>query len=386
MQAAALTETTRLSAVGWDHPRCMAPMRAAARAWQELEGVAVEWSVRSLRAFGDQPIEEIASSYDVIVVDHPFVGTTAATRCLRPLEQLLHEDELASFAADSIGPSHASYAYAGSQWALAVDAACQVSAVRPDLVDEPPRTWEEVLALARRERARVAVPLRPADAICCFATLCANAGAPPGQDESALAPVETATWAVELLGELVALGHPRSLDLDPPNALELLVETDEVVYVPLCFGYTNYSRPAGRRACRFTDIPSAGSGPNGSVLGGAGLAVSAASDRPAAAAAFAAWACGSSAQRTVVFPAGGQPASRAVWLDDEADRASGGFFSGTRRTIEAAYVRPRDRWWPPFQRRGGEALNDLLRRRTPAAEVVRRLELLHRRARRDAAA
>jgi multiple sugar transport system substrate-binding protein len=45
------------------------------------------------------------------------------------------------------GPSFRSYTYGGHQWALAVDAAAQVSAYRPDLLRHPPTTWPDVLTL-----------------------------------------------------------------------------------------------------------------------------------------------------------------------------------------------------------------------------------------------
>jgi multiple sugar transport system substrate-binding protein len=59
------------------------------------------------------------------------------------------------------------------------------------------------------------------------------------------------------------------------------------------------------------------------------------------------------AQRDVVLPADGQPSSRSVWHDPAADELVGGFFSGTRTTIESAHVRPRDPWWPDYQEAAG---------------------------------
>ena len=129
---------------------------------------------------------------------------------------------------------------------------------------------------------------------------------------------------------------------------------------------------------RFLDIPSSGLGPAGSVLGGAGLAVSASSRRQGEAAAFAAWLSGAEAQRTVVAAAGGQPGSRSAWLDPEVDRLTGGFTSGTIATIEAAYVRPTDPWWPPFQLAAGEALNAALRRGVDPEEAYDVVEARYR--------
>src|SRR5262249_3855770 len=142
--------TPALRAIGWDHPRCQLPMLACASAWRDRAGVEIAWSWRSLEAFGDQPLEELAPGHDILVIDPPFSGTAAATGCLHPLDALLARDELDALARDAVGPTHASYCYAGRQWGLATDAACQVSAIRNDLLEtSAPGTWDGVLALAR---------------------------------------------------------------------------------------------------------------------------------------------------------------------------------------------------------------------------------------------
>jgi multiple sugar transport system substrate-binding protein len=370
--------------IGWDHERCMGPLRAAARAWHEQGRGEVVWETRTLRDFGDQPLEELAGDFDLLSIDHPFVGTAHLTGCLTPLDTLLPEDSLAAFAADAIGESHASYTYAGHQWALATDAACQVAAVRDDLLAfvTAPRTWDEVLELARAEPGRVALPLLPADAISCFLTLCANAGAPPPFSDSVFAESGAARYALELLRELAALAHPESIAWNPPWALDRMTETDEVVYIPLAYGYSGYSCPGGRpRPCRFLDIPSAGPEPLGAMLGGSGLAVSSSSSASEEAAAFAAWLQAPEAQLEVVGRASGQPGSRSAWEDADLDRASGGFLSGTRRTLEAAYMRPREPWWPWLQLAAGEAIHDWLRSGGEVDTAAARIEELYREAR-----
>jgi multiple sugar transport system substrate-binding protein len=356
-----MVERIRLRGLGWDHERCTAPLQACSDAWQRLQpGVELVWENRSLMAFGDEPLEDVADRYDLLVIDHPFCGTAEATGTLVPLQHLLAPGLLARLAADAVGPSHESYFYRGSQWGLATDAACQVAAVRHDLLDgaQAPATWDEVRELARLYPGRVALPLSPAQAICAFLTLCANAGSPAAEDPARLVEPTVGRTAVELLRELYRLGPSAAVEWQPPDVLGRLTAGDELVYVPLTFGFVTYAR-ADRvpRPCRFLDVPSAGSGPVGSILGGAGLAVSSTSAHPAEAAAFAAYASGAEAQRTLVGPAGGQPGSRAAWEDPELDRTARGFFSGTLATIEQAWVRPRERWWPAFQLEGGRLLN-----------------------------
>ena len=179
-----------LRGVSWDHPRGHDCMVATAEAYREVAPeVRVRWETRSLQAFADFPVQKLAETYDLLIVDHPFVGFAAADGCLLPLDEWLDPAVLADQDANSVGPSHRSYRYGGHQWALANDAAGHVSAWRPDLLDElggHPRTWDDVLRLAEAragsERARVGIPLIPVDALMSFLSICAGFGAPPFAD------------------------------------------------------------------------------------------------------------------------------------------------------------------------------------------------------------
>ncbi|MCC6223104.1 MAG: extracellular solute-binding protein [Thermoleophilia bacterium] len=374
-----------LRGIGWDHERCLSPLRAAATAWaQRRPDVSIEWDARPLEAFNDQPLGALAERYDLLVIDHPFVGAAAELGCLAPLERLLGPGELGALAADAIGESHDAYGYAGSQWALAVDGACQVAAARDDLLADlgcsAPAAWRDVHELARANPGRVAMPLDPTDAICSLLTICASSGVAAAAGPTLFLDPLTGERAVSTLTELVPHLHPASLEESPPALLERMGASDVVAYVPLVFGYVSYAcaQPPGRKRLRFLEIPSAGRGSSGSILGGAGLAVSAASAFAAEAAAFAAWACGPPAQVEVIAPAGGQPASRTAWVDPGLDAATGCFFSGTRRTIESAWVRPRDPWWPGFQRVAGELLAGALRSGATPRGIVAALERVYR--------
>lgn len=335
-------------------------MRAAAAAWLEQTGVEIAWDARPP---DEPPVAELAERYDLLFVGHPAVGAAAGS--LAPLDELLDAEALRDV---SVGPSHASYRYDGHQWALAVDAGCQVSAERPSLMGGPvPDTWDEVLALAREAPGAVALPLQPSDALCALLTLCANAGRPVegvrGFDPN----------AISLLAALAARVDPACFDADAPALLDRMRDGDAIVYVPLTFGYTKYSRADDPNIrLRFGEIP----GTAGAILGGSGLAVSAASAHAGAAAAFAAWVCDAEAQRGLVGPAGGQPAHRAAWDDTALDAVCGRFFSNTRATLEAAWMRPRDPWWPGFQREAGALLVAELRARSGAVDIAWRLNAL----------
>ena len=90
----------------WDHPRGYDPLaRGAAGFAARYPGLTIEWDKRSLREFGEAPLEDYAGIYDLIVIDHPFVGFAAAHPYLVDWSTALSASEKADFAADSVGQS-----------------------------------------------------------------------------------------------------------------------------------------------------------------------------------------------------------------------------------------------------------------------------------------
>jgi multiple sugar transport system substrate-binding protein len=362
--------TIELRGVSWDHPRghdCMVATAAAYRA--VAPGVVVRWETRSLQDFADFPVQKLAETYDLLIVDHPFVGFAARDGCLLPLDGLLDPAVLADQAANSVGPTHRSYLYAGRQWALANDAAGHVAAWRPDLLDELgglPRTWDEVLLTAAirsgAQRARVGIPLIPVDALMSFCSICAAFGAPPFADPAQVVERRAGRHALGVLAALTKAAHPASLRLNPPRMLDLAAETDEVAFVPLLFGYSNYARPGFRRnLIRFGGLPlGSGAEPAGGILGGAGIAVSRHAKHPDAAAAYAAFVVEPEVQRGIYFASGGQPGHRAAWTDPAVNAASSRFFADTLASLDRAFLRPRYDGFMAFQEAAGEAIHEWL--------------------------
>ncbi|MDA4133499.1 MAG: extracellular solute-binding protein, partial [Thaumarchaeota archaeon] len=307
--------------------------------------------------------EDLTARYDLLVVDHPFMGTVAKTGCLRPLDALLSESSLAGQAKRSVGPSYGSYTLAGHQWCLAVDAAAQVSAYRPNLLGHPPRDWRRVMELAEGTKTggpRVAMPLIPTDAYASFLSLCANRGEPAFRG-SQIVSREVAVEVLLFMQRLAEALHPVSFKVNPPQLLDMMSETDEVFYSPLLFGYSNYSRTRqGKPLIAYADIPSAGQGPVGSLLGGAGIGVSAQSAHPQDAARLAEWVCGSEMQRGVYFTAGGQPGNSVAWDDESVNGQAHNFFRRTKATMDGSYMRPRYAGYVGLQTRLGEIVHRCL--------------------------
>ncbi len=343
----------RLRGITWDHVRGLGGLRATADAFRNVRpAVEVEWTARSLQSFADQSVDELARQFDLLYIDHPAIGYAVARRCLAPLDEHLDPAVLEDQAANSVGRSAESYEWEGHRWALATDAAAQVAAYRPDLLElagvAVPGTWDDVLAAASALRAAglwMAFPAIPVDAICAFLAMCGTE----------LPSREAGRAALELLREVVACSHPSSLEWNPPRMLEHMTTADEVAYCPAAFGYSNYARPGFRpHLVRFAG------GPAG-TLGGAGLAVSAHGAAVQEAVRYAAFVADAEVQRTVYFQGGGQPGHRSAWTDDAVNEASTGFFRDTLDAMDAAYLRPRHDGFLGFQQTAGQLVHRNLR-------------------------
>jgi multiple sugar transport system substrate-binding protein len=371
----------------WDHQRGWGGVRAAAEVFErERPDVRVIWEVRSLQAFADHAVDELAVTFDLIVLDHPAIGAAVARDALRPLDEHLDAAVLEEQAAASVGRSYESYSWNGLQWALPIDAAAQVAAYRPDLLERAgatlPRTWDEVLDLSARlrpHRLSVAMPAIPVDAICAFLGTCRALGEEPCRSTDLVVGRGVGREALALLAGVLGRGHPESLGWNPPTALERMATTDEIAYVPLAFGYANFAREGfARHVLRFAPGPVGAADVPSGTLGGAGLAVSASSAHAEAASAYAAFTASPDVQRGAYVRGGGQPGHRAAWTDPDVNASSGGAFVATLDALDAAYLRPRDDGFLAFQERGGDLVHGFLRGGEDVDRVLDELDASYR--------
>lgn len=333
--------TTILRGITWEHARGYGSVVAAAEAYRAVApDVEVRWEFRSLQAFADQPLEQLVEQYDLLVIDHPHIPFAARHGLFLPLDGAGHDEQLAVLAGQSVGASHESYAHDGHQWALATDAAAQVAAYRPDLLPEPPRDWPAVLALAAE--GRVLWPYKPVDSFSSLVTVASGNGEEPMRTPGVFLSADALAQAMQTLRRLAALVPERNREWNPIEAADALSSGDRYAYVPLMFGYTNYSRPGFREhRLKYVDIPASARGVRGAVLGGAGVAVSARTRHPDQAIAHAFWLASAEVQEGVYFDGGGQPGNAVAWESDRTNADSLDFFRGTRATLEGAYLRPR---------------------------------------------
>jgi multiple sugar transport system substrate-binding protein len=333
-----------IKGIAWDHRRCWGPLDASVAEWEASTGDRVVWDRRSLYSFGEGDLGDYAARYDLVIYDHPFVGEAALKGWLLDLKPLLGP-QAAEFDADSVGSSWRSYHFAGGVWALPIDTAAQTGAWRPDLLakaDEAiPETLEDVLDLGQRLRLRgmsVGWPAIPTDMLCTYFSIVASLGGDPARSEGPFVPAVLSGAAIAWLRRLLSIVHPASTGWNPIRCLDHMEATDEIAYVPWLFNYVTY---AARGSIRFGAAPRLEPDrPARTLLGGAGIGVSASSPNPGAAFAYALHLSRPAFQAGPYVDNGGQPGSRTAWTSDHANAATNGFFRDTLPVLDAAWLRP----------------------------------------------
>ena len=378
-----------IKGIAWDHRRCWGPLEASIAPYFEATGEEVVWDRRSLYSFGEGDLGGFCRSYDLVIYDHPFVGTAAAEGWLLDLETFLTPADHTGFLSDEVGASWRSYTYRGGVWALPIDTAAQTSAWRPDLLanrDEPlPQTLDDVLALAGRLRSAdvfIGWPAVPTDQMCTLISIAVSLGLNPGQGQGVFITQPDAAEVVGWLRQLLAVAHPLSREWNPIRCLDRMAAADDVVYVPYLFNYVNYSTGASDRPIRFGAAPKVAlNRPARTLLGGAGIGVSASSENAKAAFDYAMFLCSPSFQSTQYIAHGGQPGSRKAWTSASGNALTNDFFASTLPVLDSAYLRST---YPGFVQLFHEAtlgLAAVLTQDAPLAAFVDRLNAGHDRLR-----
>jgi multiple sugar transport system substrate-binding protein len=375
-----------LRGITWQHTRGFVPMVATAQRFSELHPqVSIRWETRSLQAFADQPIEKLARDFDLLVIDHPFVGRASRGDVLLPMNALLDVPFIEEQRTNAVGASYESYVWAGQVWALPTDTATPVSGARLDLLQrhgvEKPTNWSELMALAKR--GLVSVPAVAIDSLMNFYMLCVALGEEPFSAEDKVVSQETGGRALAMLRELVDACGAQCLKRNPITVWEAMSSSDEAAYCPFAYGYSNYARESyARYPIDFGGLVHLDDGSVlRSTLGGAGLAISKHTYEPAAAAAYAKFVASESIQCGIYFESGGQPGFRKAWTNETVNQRSGAFFAKTLETLDAAYMRPRFDGYLTFQDEASEVVHEHLSRGGDARTVLEKMNQILIRAR-----
>ncbi|MGH8265326.1 MAG: hypothetical protein ACRET4_17765, partial [Steroidobacteraceae bacterium] len=224
-----------------------------------------------------------------------------------------------------------------------------------------PDTWADVAELAQATRAApsgVAIALNPNHAYCAFLAVGVSLAGRRFWPAGGHVDRSAARESLEFLRRLATLVHPASREEDPIAVSDRMTRTDEILYVPLMFGYSSYARRGFRpHLLRFANAPRGPDGMRGSVLGGVGLALSARSRHRADAGDLAREIAAPDAQAGIYASAGGQPGHSTAWDSPSVNSQAGDFFHAVRATMEQAFMRPRVAGHRQFQQLAGERIH-----------------------------
>ena len=352
----------------WDHPRGYDPMAASAESFhQQNPEVKIIWEKRSLQAFADRPIELMAFDYDLMVIDHPHVGEASRKNLIYELNEAEgFKVELDNLKRASVGLSHQSYNYNNNQYALAIDAAAPVSAYRSDLIENIPSTFEEIIKLA--EKSKVMWPIKPVDAISSFNTIAANIGSQINKNHGSFIDISTGKSILEMMKSLADLVPKNCLSMNPIETLDYMSSNNDIIYCPLLYGYSNYSRKGFRNSLiNFTNIPSFNENKNncsGSQIGGTGLAISKNTKYLETALRYTFWVASELCQKDIYYKSGGQPGHLNAWQDENINHDCKNFFKNTLDTLEKSWLRPRYDGYMYYQDIAGTLVNNFLKEET----------------------
>lgn len=377
------TEKIKLKGITWNHSRGFTSMVATAQRFSELNPtIEITWEKRSLQAFADEPINELAKRYDLLVIDHPWAGFAGKTKVILPLDMYLPKELMTDLETNTVGRSHESYSSNGHQWALAIDAATPVAASRSDLLEsnniELPKTYDELLALAKK--GLVIMPGIPQDTLMNFYMMCCTLGEDVCVSKDYVVSEEIGVQALKMLRELAVEMDPKIFDWNPIQIYEAMTLTDEYAYCPWAYGYTNYSRNGySRKQLIFHDLVDIkGHGKAISTLGGTGLAVSAETKNIEEVMKYVEYVGSEACQKTVFFDGGGQPGHRKAWEDNYTNSLTENFFKNTLPSLDRAFLRPRYAGHMYFQDRAGTPIRDYLMHGGDEKSILEGLNALYK--------
>lgn len=377
-----------LQGITWGHSRGYTPLQAYAQLFMEKNpGVEINWRRRTLQEFADFPIEKLTEHYDLLIIDHPWVGCAAATGCVLPLDQHLPVAYLDNQQENSVGRSHESYHYEGRQWALAIDAATPVASYRADLLQANnaslPQTWDDVLQLAKD--GKVVVPAIPIDILMNFYMFCIAHGTEPFESGEEVIDDDTGIAALQTMRALYSNIPVDCFTKNPIGIAELMSSNDNFWYCPFAYGYSNYSRRGyANHLLAYTGLVTFNEQPLQSTLGGTGIAVSAFSEHQALALQFAQEIVSPVCQQTFYVEHGGQPGHRQAWLSKHANDLTNNYFTSTLQTLDQSYMRPRYNGYLHFQDEAGTPVQEYLLKGGSEKKVLEELNTIYQRSQKAA--
>lgn len=368
----------KLKGITWDHPRGYDSIVAATEVFHQMtHDIKVEWQVRSLKEFGDLPIEGLCDQFDLLMIDHPFVGEAHVNELLIPMEELLTREFLHEQSNKHIGESYSSYTYKNTQYALPIDAAAQFSAFNCNVLSDQsiPMDWDEYLDMMLDPdfRKKVLWPLCPTDLWCSFLTLSSQIAETKNRtvfDENGLQK-EVTHQALDFLRQATQGIPEHCWSMNPIEVLEHIDGSAEYAFAPLLFGYSNYGR-IDQNTIVFTEALNFEQKSPSAIMGGVGIAVSSKTTHRIQIAEYLKFIMQDEILSGVYFDAGGQPSLTSVWESTNHNKASADFFRNTESTMKNAYIRPTIPGFNDFQEKASQFLHENFHS-TPSIYLITRM-------------
>lgn len=371
-----------LKGIAWNHTRGFTSVVATAQRFEELNpDVRITWEKRSLQAFADASLNDLVNNYDLLIMDNPHVSIAAKDALLLPFDDYLSPEFIKELADNSVGKSHDSYNVFGKQWTLATDAATPIATWREDLVSKHniqiPKTWQELLELTKT--GKVAFASIPIDTLMHHYMMCIALGAQVFENKTEVAPRQIMIKAIKEYKELVDLAPSFCLEMNPIKIYEHMTQTDDIVYSPFNYGYSNYSKK------NYADqVLKAGGlvNYNGkrlkSTLGGAGIAVSSKTKHAKIAMKYAEFTASEKIQSGLYFEFGGQPGHRKSWLNKEVNNQCKNFFKDTLQTLDDATMRPQYYGYMHFQDEASPVIHEAVSGKIAVETAVDKMNTIYK--------
>lgn len=371
-----------LKGITWGHTRGITPLLAFSQRFSELNpGIEIQWTKRSLQEFADFPLEKLSPQYDLLIIDHPWVGCAAATKGVLALEQYISKEYLKDQLENSVGGSHQSYEYNQHQWALAIDAATPAASYRADLFEKNnvslPQTWDDLISLAKD--GKVAVPAIPIDLLMNFYMFCIAKGETPFSNNEVVIGSEKGKAALHMMQELYSRVDKKMFELNPIGVAELMTKSDNYWYCPFAYCYSNYSRAGyAEKILKYADMVHFNNVRFRSTIGGTGLAISAFSEHKDIALEFATSIVSSKCQSTFYVENGGQPGHKAAWTSQKNNLLCNDFFEILLPVMENGFIRPRYNGYLYFQDHAGDHIHQYLMHGGKEKDVLNEINYLYK--------
>jgi len=371
-----------LKGIAWNHTRGFTSVVATAQRFEELNpDVRIIWEKRSLQAFADGSLDELTANYDLLIMDNPHVSIAARDKVLLPFDDYLSPEFLKELADNSVGKSHASYHVNNKQWTLATDAATPISTWREDLVSKHkvqiPKTWKDLLELTKT--GKVAFASIPIDTLMHHFMMCIALGAEVFESKMEVAPRQIMIDAIKTYKQLLDLAPSFCLEMNPIKIYERMTQTNDIVYSPFNYGYSNYSKK------NYADHVLKAGGLvtfNGkrlrSTLGGAGIAVSSKTKYAEIAMKYAEFTATEKTQSGLYFEFGGQPGHRKAWLNDDVNSQCKNFFKDTLQTLDEATMRPQYYGYMHFQDEASPVIHEAMTGKTSIEAAVDKMNDIYK--------